>query len=103
MALKVAMAYLDKLIPTSRHNDWVLWVRAEPHARNPLGVALLCDGVFAVAKRVPQLDCPVARTRDDLSVVGGEGNGEDVVGVADEAAGGGAGGQLPQAQGLVPG
>lgn len=65
-------------------------------------MALVGDGELAVAQSVPQLDGAVARAGDDLAVVGGEGDGEDVVGVADEAAGGGAGGELPQSQGLVP-
>tara|TARA_R110002003_G_scaffold25_10_gene1213 strand:- start:8055 stop:8258 length:204 start_codon:yes stop_codon:yes gene_type:complete len=66
-------------------------------------VTLVGDGVLAVAERVPELDGPVARARDDLAVVGGEGDGEDVVGVANEAAGGDTGGELPQAERLVPG
>lgn len=66
-------------------------------------MALVGDGVLAVTKSVPQLDGAVARAGNDLAVVGGEGDGEDVVGVADETAGSLAGGQLPQAQGLVPG
>ena len=65
-------------------------------------MALLGDGVLAVTKRVPELDGLVARTRDDLAVVGGERDGEDVVGVADEPAGGGAGGELPETEGLIP-
>lgn len=66
-------------------------------------MALVGDGVLAVTERVPQLDGSVARAGDNLAVVGGEGDGQDVVGVADEAAGGGTGGELPQAEGLVPG
>lgn len=65
-------------------------------------MALVGDGVLAVTEGVPQLDRAVTGTRDDLSVVGGEGDGQDVVGVADEAAGGGAGGKLPEAESLVP-
>lgn len=65
-------------------------------------MALVGDGVLAVAEGVPQLDGPVAGSGDDLAVIGGEGNGEDVVGVADEAAGGHTGGELPQTEGLVP-
>jgi hypothetical protein len=94
--------HLDELVPTGRHDDGVLGVGREAHARDPLSVALVGDGVLAVAERVPQLDGPVARSRDDLTVVGGEGHGEDVVGVADEATGGGTGGELPEAEGLVP-
>lgn len=66
-------------------------------------MALVGDGVLAVAEGVPELDGPVAGTGDDLAVVGGEGDGEDVVGVADEAAGGHTGGELPQTEGLIPG
>jgi hypothetical protein len=38
-----------------------------------------------------------------LAVVCGEGDGQDVLGVAQEAAGGGAGVDVPEAEGAVPG
>jgi hypothetical protein len=38
-----------------------------------------------------------------LSVVGGERDGKDIVGVSNEAAGGSSGGELPEAESLVPG
>ena len=44
----------------------------------------------------------VAGARHNLTVVGGESHGQHVLGVAHEAAGGLAGGDLPQAQGPVP-
>ncbi len=100
--VELSETYLDELVPARGDNDGVLGVGREADAGHPLGVALLGDGVLAVTEGVPQLDCPVARARDDLAVVGGEGDGEDVVGVADEAAGGGASGKLPEAEGLVP-
>ena len=93
---------LDELVPTSGDDDGVLGVGREAHARDPLGVALVGDGVLAVTEGVPELDGSVARSGDDLAVVGGEGDGENVVGVADEAAGGDTGGELPEAEGLVP-
>ena len=93
---------LDELVPAAGNNDGVLGVGAEADTRNPLSVALLRDGVLAVAEGVPELDGAVARAGDDLAVVGREGDGEDVVGVTNEAASGGAGGELPQTQGLVP-
>lgn len=65
-------------------------------------MALVGDGVLAVTEGVPQLDGAVTRAGDDLSVVGGEGDGENIVGVADESSGGGAGGELPQTESLVP-
>lgn len=98
----IKKTYLNKLVPAGGDNDGVLGVGGEADARNPLGVALVGDGELAVTEGVPQLDRAVARAGDDLTVVGGERDGQDVVGVADEAAGGGAGGELPKSQGLVP-
>ena len=66
-------------------------------------MSVLLDVVLALAKGVPELDGLVTRARDDLPVVGGEADGKNVVVVADEAAGGLAGGKLPEAEGLVPG
>lgn len=99
---KVNIPYLNELVPSRGDNNWVLWVGAESNARNPIGVSLLVDGELAVTESVPQLDASVARSGDDLSVIGREGNGEDVVGVSDETAGGGTGGELPETEGLVP-
>ena len=101
--MKRRAAYLDDLVPASRDDDGVLRVRAEAHAADPLGVALVGDGELAVAEGVPQLDGAVAGAADDLAVVGGEGDREDVVGVAHETAGGQAGAQLPETESLVPG
>jgi hypothetical protein len=94
---------LDELVPTSGDDDGVLGVRGEANARDPLGVALVGDGVLAVTKGVPQLDGAVTGAGDDLTVVGGEADGQDVVVVANETAGGLAGGKFPEAEGLVPG
>jgi hypothetical protein len=88
---KKYVAYLDQLVPTAADNDWVLGVRAESNARDPVGVSLLSDGELAVTKSVPQLDCAIARAGNDLSIVGGEGNGENIIGVSNESAGGGTG------------
>ena len=65
-------------------------------------MALVGDGVLAVTECVPELDRPVARSRYDLPVVCGEGNRKNVVGVANETAGGNTGGELPEAESLVP-
>ena len=94
--------YLNKLVPASRNNDGVLGVGAEADARNPLGVALVGDGELAVTEGVPELDGAVTRAGDNLAVVGREGNGEDIVVVANEGASGVAASKLPQAEGLVP-
>lgn len=97
------MSYLDELVPTSGNDHGVGGVGAEADAGDPVGVALVGDGVLAVTEGVPELDGTVAGTGDDLAVVGREGNRENVVGVTDEAAGGLAGRELPETEGLVPG
>lgn len=94
--------YLDELVPAGRDNHGVLGVGGEADARNPLGVALVGDGELAVTEGVPELDGTIAGTGDDLAVIGGERDGENVVGVADETAGGGASGKLPEAESLIP-
>ena len=99
---KSESTYLDELVPAGGDNDGVLGVGREPHARNPLGVALLGDGELAVTKGVPELDGAIAGSGDNLSVVGGERNRENIVGVSDETAGGGTGGELPETESLIP-
>ena len=69
---------------------------------SPLSVAVILDVVFALAEGVPELDRPVARARDDLPVVSREADGEDIGGVADEAAGRVASVEVPQAERVVP-
>jgi len=66
-------------------------------------VSLLSDGKLAVTESVPELDCSVAGSGDDLAVVGGEGDGKNIVSVADKASSGGTGRELPEAESLVPG
>jgi hypothetical protein len=66
-------------------------------------VSLLSDCELAVTEGVPQFDGSVARAGNDLPVVGGEGNGENVVCVSYKSAGGGTGRELPQTESLVPG
>ena len=65
-------------------------------------MTLLLDGELAVTKGVPELDGLVARSGNDLPVVGGERDTEDIAGVADESPGGDTSGKLPEAEGLVP-
>ena len=66
-------------------------------------MALLGDSELAITKSVPELDGSVAGAGDDLSVVGREGDGQNIIGVANKASGGGTGGKLPETESLVPG
>lgn len=66
-------------------------------------MALVRNGKLAVSECVPQLDSSVARPRNDLTVIGGEGNGKNIVGVAYKATSSDTGCELPEAEGFVPG
>jgi hypothetical protein len=57
---------------------------------------------LAFSEGVPELDRSVSRGGDDLSVVGREGDGEDVAGVANELSGGQTCVEVPKTEGLVP-
>ena len=65
-------------------------------------MTVILDIEFTFTKGVPELDRPVARARDDLPVVSREADGEDIGGVADEAAGRVASVEVPQAERVVP-
>ena len=66
-------------------------------------MTLLGDGELAISQSVPQLDGAVAGSGDNLSVIGGEGNRENIVGVSNKSASGGTSRELPKAESLVPG
>lgn len=97
--LAVAKApHLDEFVPSARHDDGGLGVGAEAHAADPLSVSSFLKGVLALTENVPQLDGLVAGSRDNLTVVRGESNREHILGVANKAAGGGAGVDIPQTE-----
>lgn len=65
-------------------------------------MSLVSDGELAVTKGVPELNSTVPRPRHDLTVIGGKRNTQDIVVVANKAAGGLTSGEFPQTKGLVP-
>ena len=64
---------------------------------------LVCNSKFAVAQRIPQLDRAIAGSRDDLTIIGGEGDGEDIVGVAYKASSCSTSCKFPKAESFIPG
>merc|ERR1719199_2042825 len=94
---------LDELVPAAGHDQRVLGGRGEADAGDPVGVVLLDDGVLALGEGVPQLDGLIAGTGDDLTVVSGEGDGVDVLGVALEETDGRTGVQVPETHGGIHG
>ena len=65
-------------------------------------MVVLVDGELALRAGVPDLDVSVEGSSDDLSVIGGKGNGENVLLVTNELGDGSASGNVPKADGTVP-
>eukprot|EP00978_Attheya_sp_CCMP212_P014596 scaffold37301_cov47-Attheya_sp.AAC.4 len=96
---------LDEAIPSSRDNERHALGRGETDTGDPLSVALALsggDGVLALSEGVPKLDGLVATGGDNLTVVDAEGNTENILLVANKAAGGHSGADLPKAKSSVP-
>lgn len=70
---------------------------------DPVLMVVGFTGVLAVGQGVPEFDVLVGTTGDDLTVVGGEGDGEDFLLVADELTDGLSGLHVPETEGLIPG
>lgn len=78
--LAVANApHLHELVPSAGNDDGGLSIGAEADAANPLSVSSVLKGVLALTENVPQLDGLVAGTRDNLAVVRGERNTENIL------------------------
>jgi len=95
---------LDETIPSTGDNKWYLNRRAESYAGNPLGVtlSLSTEGELALSKGVPELDGLISGSRDDLTVVKGEGNRKNILLVTDKSSGGLSRTDLPKSQGSIP-
>jgi len=93
---------LDEFVPSGGDDDGVGVGWRETDAGDPFGMSFLLDGVFADAESVPQFDGAIAGAGDDLSVVSGEGDAEDVLSVSDESPRRRSHRQVPQTQSRIP-
>lgn len=71
--------HLDNFIPSTRDDDRVARVRGEANTGDPVGMAISGDIELALSKGVPELDGLITRTRNNLTVVGREGNRQNVL------------------------
>jgi len=99
---EVGLPDLQSTVPTGGGEVRVLLDGGVLDARDPIGVVVGLVGVLAISQSVPELEGSVSRSRDNLSVVAGEGDGVDFLGVTGEDLGGSAGSKVPESQGLVP-
>jgi hypothetical protein len=92
----------DNFVPTAGDDKGSSEVGRETHARDPISVAIITDGVFALSKSVPQLQLVVAGTGNNLAVVSAEGDTGDITSVSNKAAGSLAAIEVPEAERSVP-
>jgi len=94
---------LNLLIPTRRHDDGAAGDGREANTADPVGVSLVGQSELALSEGVPELDGLVSGTGDDLTVVSGEGHGQNIGFVSDESSSGGGMLQIPEAESTIPG
>jgi hypothetical protein len=93
---------LNIVIPATGHDQWSGRVRGEADAGNPTIVAVVLNGVLAFTKNVPELDSFVTGSGNNLTVVSGESDGKNVLGVSDEATSAATTVNFPKAEGVIP-
>jgi len=94
---------LDGLIPRGGDTKSGLLGVVETHNGDGIGMVVLVNGELALRAGVPDLDVAIEGTSDDLTIVGGEGDGENVSLVTNELGDGAASGNVPETHGTVPG
>lgn len=99
---EVGVPDLESTVPTDSGEVGVLGDGGISDAGDPVGVVVGFVGVLAVSKGVPELEASVSTSGDDLSVVLGESDGVDFLGVASEDSRGSSGSQIPKSEGSVP-
>jgi len=90
--------YLDNLVPSSRDEDRSSGRGREPDTGDPVRVTFGKGLKLAFSKSIPNLDVVVAGSRNNLTIVNREGDGQHVLGVtliACKAAGASAGFNFP--------
>lgn len=65
-------------------------------------MTLVLDVKLALSQGVPELDGLVPGGGNNLTVVGREGDGENITGVTNESSGGGTGVEVPKTESVVP-
>jgi hypothetical protein len=103
--------HFDELVPSSRYDKGGGAGGGEADTGHPVAVSFLrtllalignLDSVLAYTKGVPKLDGTVARTRHDLTIVRGEGDGKNIFLVTNEALHGVTRLEGPQTKSSIP-
>lgn len=108
---------LHDFIPSPGYDEWSSGIRVEPHTRDPISVAIFCDGVLALSKGIPDLQNKwsggkrpswahfhllISGTRDDLTVVSTKCASQNILCVSREFASALPVAEIPQSHGAIP-
>lgn len=97
---------LHALVPSGGNDDrFVVAAGRKSHARDPVAVGsviLIVRAPFFDSNGIPQLDSIIPGSRDNLAVVRGESNTENVLLMSSELLGCLTGFKVPQPQGAIP-
>jgi len=102
--LEVGVPDLDSSIPTHRAEvgGVVLQHRGVSDTAHPVLMVAFLRGELVLSSGVPQLDTLISSSRDNLSVIRGEGAGQDFLIMSLEESSGLEASQVPQSHGLIP-
>jgi hypothetical protein len=67
-----------------------------------MAIRISTNGILAFAQGIPKLNTLITRSRNNLTIVHGKGNGEHILGMSHEATRGTSGINLPKPQCTVP-
>jgi len=95
--------HLNGLIPGgSDTKSWLLGL-IESYALDSISVTILFNSMFALRTGVPNLDFSILSSGNDLSVIWGEIDGENISLVTNELADGSSGSHVPESDSTIPG
>ena len=93
---------LDRLIPRGSNAKCGLSGVIEADHGDSVLMIVFVDGELAFRARVPDLDVSVEGSSDDLSVISGKSDREDVLLVADKLGDGSASSDIPKTNSAIP-
>lgn len=95
--------HLDGLVPRGSDAKGWLFSVVESHSRDSISVHVLFDSMLALRTGVPDLDFVILSSSNDLSVIWGKINRENISFVTNELGDGSSVVHVPESDGTVPG
>lgn len=78
-SLRESRSYLNDAIPTGGNDDGICMIWRKAYTANPIQVSVVLYGVLALCQCVPQFNGLVPRPGNDLTIVDGKSDAENVL------------------------